>query len=83
MMCLVIIKHILMKIKHSTSNENLDARCISRFFLDLGLSELVSNLWGCDLWAEELLIFLRTRLLKIKVFIRRTFSFCKFVVIFY
>lgn len=51
MMCLVIIKHILMKIRQSASNENLDTRLISRLFLGLGLSELVSNLWGCDLWA--------------------------------
>lgn len=54
-MCLVT--HIVMKIKQSASDGNLDARCISRFFLDLGLSDLVSNLWQCDLRAEELLIF--------------------------
>lgn len=65
-MCLVIIKYILMKIKPSASNENLDARCISRFFLDLGLSELVCSLWGCDLRAEELLIFLKSQAFKNK-----------------
>lgn len=49
LMCLLIIKHTLMKIMQSANDENLNAGCISSFFLDLGLLDPVSYLRWCDL----------------------------------
>lgn len=45
LICLLDIKNILMKIKQCASNEILNGKCMSRFFLDLDLLELVGNLW--------------------------------------
>lgn len=49
LMCLLIIKRTLMKSKRSANDTNLNAGCISRFFLDVGLLDPVSYLHWCDL----------------------------------